>query len=317
METSSAHEVTKGVQPRVGWIGLGSMGQAMALNLQKHMSKTGAPNIRYYNRTVSRGIPLQEIGGVGDAALEDTVDAIILSGDTTSDLRGKIIVDASTVHPASSTRAASRLAGAGVEFVAAPVSGASPVAAQGRLLWIAAGSADAVRVIKPFVVGVMGRDLIYLGKEVYLSSLMKAASNFLTAGMMELIAEAHVFAEKTGLGSMALEGLLQQEYGDQAHAMSRRLTTGVYMPALGERPWSDVSLAVKDVRIGVECAVKAGSRLEIGQLALSHLEEAKRYSDAVGRPLDSSSLYGALRQLAGLSFETDRVKARDGGAQEP
>jgi 3-hydroxyisobutyrate dehydrogenase-like beta-hydroxyacid dehydrogenase len=50
--------------PRLGWIGLGSMGLAMALNMQKHLNKSGYPALRYTNRTISRGAPLEELGGV-------------------------------------------------------------------------------------------------------------------------------------------------------------------------------------------------------------------------------------------------------------
>lgn len=49
--------------------------------------------------------------------------------------------------------------------------------------------------------------------------------------MMEMISEAHVFAEKTGLGSEAMEALIKENYGPLAYTMSRRLTTGVYVPA--------------------------------------------------------------------------------------
>jgi 3-hydroxyisobutyrate dehydrogenase-like beta-hydroxyacid dehydrogenase len=51
--------------------------------------------------------------------------------------------------------------------------------------------------------------------------------------MMEIIAEAHVFAEKTGLGNEALESLIEQQYGSLAHTMSKRLTGGAYAPVEG------------------------------------------------------------------------------------
>jgi hypothetical protein len=51
---------------------------------------------------------------------------------------------------------------------------------------------------------------------------------------MEIISEAHVFAEKTGPGSDAMETLIQENYGPLAYKMSRRLTTGAYTPARGE-----------------------------------------------------------------------------------
>lgn len=48
---------------RVGWIGLGSMGLAMALNMQKHLKATVQPNLHYWNRTISKGDKLKDIGG--------------------------------------------------------------------------------------------------------------------------------------------------------------------------------------------------------------------------------------------------------------
>ncbi|KAK7706036.1 hypothetical protein SLS57_009817 [Botryosphaeria dothidea] len=226
------------------------MGLAMATNLQKHLQSAGGPALHYTNRTLSRGVPLQELGAVpranaaeliassdiifaslsDDAALAATVDAMLSD---TADLTGKIVVDTSTVHPASSAKAADRLREKGVEFVAAPVFGASPVAAKGQLLFIIAGPGAAVQAVEPFIVGVMGRGIIRLGKDVQKATTMKTAGNFITAGMMELIAEAHVFAEKTGLGSEAMEALLEQQYGPLASTMSQRLTTGAYMPPKG------------------------------------------------------------------------------------
>lgn len=133
----------------------------------------------------------------------------------------------------------------------------------------------------------------------------------MTAAFMEVVAEAHVFAEKTGLGSEVMDTLIEQQYGPLPLSMSKRLTTGVYMPAKGERPWSDLNLALKDVGHGIQCAKETGMRLPAGELAYGNLQEAKMFSDAQGRALDSSSLYGVLRQQAGLEFETQLVKNRD------
>ncbi|KAH7122983.1 NAD binding domain of 6-phosphogluconate dehydrogenase-domain-containing protein [Dactylonectria macrodidyma] len=314
--------------PNLGWIGLGSMGLPMASNLQRHLTKIGARNLQFYNRTMSRGEPLQGLGGVpaasikqmvastdiifmslsDDSALKSTLDAVVEAGDA---LSGKLVVDTSTVHPDSSADAQSRLAEKGAKFIASPVFGASPVAAEGNLLWIVAGPSDAVQSISPFLTGVMGRGVIRVGEDVRQSSMMKTAGNFITAGMMELVAEAHVLAEKTGLGSQNLEALIDQQYGPLALSMSKRLTTGAYMPARGERPWSDLNLALKDVGHGITCADQAGAKLEVAEVALKHLKEASKFSEDEGRPLDSSSMYGVLRTQAGLPFETDYVKERD------
>lgn len=131
---------------------------------------------------------------------------------------------------------------------------------------------------------------------------------------MEVVAETHVFAEKTGLGNGPVESLIEQQYGPLALSMSKRLTTGAYMPAKEQRPWSDLNLALKDVGHGIDCAREAGAELPVGQVVQKHLQEAKEVSEAEGRPLDSSSMYGVLRREAGLDFETDLVKRRDGAA---
>lgn len=170
------------------------MGIGMAKNLQSHLSRSGAPSLRYHNRTMARGEPLQAIGGVpcskvgdlvsksdivflslsDDIALASTLDAIMEeNGD--DELAGKIIVDTSTVHPSSSTRADARLKEKGAKFIAAPVFGASPVAAEGKLLFVLAGPDEAISAISPYLVGIMGRGVIRLGEDVKQSSMLKTA----------------------------------------------------------------------------------------------------------------------------------------------
>ena len=81
---------------------------------------------------------------------------------------------------------------------------------------------------------------------------------------------------------------------------------------LGESPWSNLNLGIKDVQHGISCAEVAGTRLKIAEVALENMVRAKGFSDAHGgRPLDSSSGYGIIRQDAGLDFESDFVKERD------
>lgn len=130
---------------------------------------------------------------------------------------------------------------------------------------------------------------------------------------MEMISEAHVFAEKTGLGCENLEALIKENYGPLAHTMSKRLTTGAYCPPRGEKPWSDLDLAIKDVGHGISCAEGAGTRLKVAEVALGHLEESRMWAEVEGggRKMDSSSMYGVIRRDAGFDFETEFVKERD------
>jgi 3-hydroxyisobutyrate dehydrogenase-like beta-hydroxyacid dehydrogenase len=58
---------------RLGWIGLGSMGLAMATNIQKHLKEKDLPSLKYWNRTLSRGDPLKELGGNPCPSIEELV----------------------------------------------------------------------------------------------------------------------------------------------------------------------------------------------------------------------------------------------------
>jgi 3-hydroxyisobutyrate dehydrogenase-like beta-hydroxyacid dehydrogenase len=54
--------------------GLGSMGLPMAMNLQRYLFNTQEPSLTYYNRTISAGGPLNELGAVAATSLSDLVE---------------------------------------------------------------------------------------------------------------------------------------------------------------------------------------------------------------------------------------------------
>ncbi|KAF2018759.1 NAD(P)-binding protein [Aaosphaeria arxii CBS 175.79] len=312
---------------RLGWIGLGSMGLAMATNIQKHLNENEAAPLRYFNRTISRGEALKEIGGVpGDsiAKLTNECDIIfisvsndevaksvindILASDLTSP---KIIVDTTTVHPDTSASLSEQVLSADHSYVAAPVFGAKPVAEAGQLLVAVAGQDSAVEAITPYLQGVLARSVIRVGTDPSKALLLKTTSNFLTAGMMYLVSEAHTLAEKSGLSTSVLESLIEQNFGAYAGGVSKRMTQGVYFPAQGEGPYSDLDLGIKDVGHGLGIARDNDMTLEVGELSMRAMEKAREYGVERGRKLDSSSVYGAVRLNAGLEFENDTVKRRD------
>ncbi|KAI0178595.1 NAD binding domain of 6-phosphogluconate dehydrogenase-domain-containing protein [Hypoxylon sp. FL1284] len=314
---------------RLGWIGLGSMGSAMAQNIHKHITSQGLQPLRFFNRTASRGDALEALGGVrcqtvtqvasesdiifisasDDKAVESIMEQILsLEGGAA----GKIVADTTTIHPDTTKVLALKLRERGAEFAAIPVFGATPTAEEGKLLVAYAGSTVAYDKISSFLTGVIAREVFVVGEEPEKATLLKATGNFLMAGLMQLVAEGQVFAEKTGLGTATLEKLLGLVFGEVAHSDSVRMTTGVYAPGRGQAPWSDLDLGLKDVAHGVDCATRAGVELRVAGAALENLAEAKLWSVANGgRRLDSSSLYGVVRQRAGLDFRTDLVKKRD------
>lgn len=237
--------------------------------------------------------------------LDSVTDEIIASGS----IGGKIYVDSSTVHPDTSIKVASKISSAKGQFVAAPVFGASPMAEAGKLIFVVAGPAEATTAIQPYLKDVMGRSVIEMGTDVSRSSLLKIAGNICVVSFMEAISEAHVFAEKTGLGSDILEKMIGDMFGPVLESYSKRLTTGAYAPPPAGKAGFDVELAVKDARHALSCAEKAGTDLEVSRLALKNMTQARELQPE--RPLDSSSMYGTIRQAAGLDFFTDLCKERD------
>lgn len=194
--------------------------------------------------------------------------------------------------------------------------GSTPVAQAGQLLVAIAGRESAVAVIEPYLKGVVARGVIRVGEDPAQALLLKTTSNMLTAGMMYLISEAHTLAEKSGLPSSLLESLIEQNLGTYAHGVSKRLTSGAYLPAEGQAPQSSLELGIKDVQHGVDLAKNKGMRLDVGEAYVNAVKEAKEWGNEKGRALDSSSVFGVVRKRAGLAFENEVVQERDAKKRE-
>ncbi|KAJ5498137.1 hypothetical protein N7453_007188 [Penicillium expansum] len=312
----------------VGWIGLGSMGLAMAQNVHRFLQQDRKSQLRFWNRTASRGAPLEALGAIGcesiaqlvaecdlifistsdDAALNAIVDQIL----AVKDIDGKLFVDTTTVHPNTTKETDEKLKNRNASFVAAPVFGATPAAESGTVLMAMAGPSPAIDKLAPFGKGVIARDVMIVSDQPEKATLLKTLGNFLVAGTMEIVGEAQVLAEKSDLGTGMLEKLLELNFGSLMYSSSRRMTQGVYLPEEGQSPWSNLNLGIKDVQHGISCAQNVGARLKVAEVALENMSRAKDFSDAHGgRPLDSSSGYGVIRQDSGLDFENAFVKERD------
>jgi 3-hydroxyisobutyrate dehydrogenase-like beta-hydroxyacid dehydrogenase len=196
-------------------------------------------------------------------------------------------------------------------YVAAPVFGSTPVAQAGQLLIALAGPADAISTITPFLQGVLARSVIVVGNEPEKALLLKTSSNFITAGLMYLLSEAHTLASVSGLPASTLHSLVEQNFGAYAAGVSERLMTGAYCPAPGEAPRSGLELGIKDVGHGVNLAKEKGMQLKLGEMYLDAAGEAKAWGDERGRRMDSSAIFGVVRKRAGEDFETDVVKERN------
>ncbi|KAL1879352.1 hypothetical protein VTK73DRAFT_7083 [Phialemonium thermophilum] len=304
--------------PSVLWIGLGNMGRGMCKNI---VQKAGLDKpLLLYNRTKQRSIELNQKLGYGETEVVDSIDEgvsradiifIALSDDATveaavaqavkSDVKGKLFVDCSTIHPETTEKVAKTVLAAGAEFVAAPVFGAPAMAEAGQLIGILAGPKAAVDRARPYFKGVMARAEVDMSDEPYgKASTLKVIGNTFVLNMVEQLAEGHVLAEKSGLGTKYLHDVISNLFSGPYAAYSTRMLSGDYYKR--EEPLFAVDLARKDARHAMNLAAAAGTRMYNVETGDKHLAALKEHVGAKG---DIAGIYGAVRLEAGLKYETE------------
>ena len=159
-----------------------------------------------------------------DAAIKETVDAGLKVN-----VKGKLFVDCSTVHPDTTRALAKQITTAGAQFVASPVFGAPAMADNGQLIFTLAGPSAAVDLVKPYTVGVMARANIDLsGSRQEQASLLKIVGNTFILQMVEALSEGLTLADKSGLGIENLHKFLEQLFPGPYVAYSTRMQGGDY-----------------------------------------------------------------------------------------
>ena len=233
-----------------------------------------------------------------DAVTESVADEILGLPDDSS-LQGKLLIQSATIHPDATARIAAKAEARGMQFVSAPVFGAPAMAQQGQLIGVLAGADAAVSRAEFLFKGVTARATILLrDAPAGHSSLLKVIGNTFVFNMIEQLAEAHVLAEKTGLGTDALDQFVQAMFPGPYAAYSQRMVSGQYYTL--ERPLFAVDLARKDIGYALQYGEQTGVALQNARTADAHLVQVKEHDGATG---DVAAIYGAVRQEAGLPYE--------------
>lgn len=274
-----------------------------------------------YNRTKQRSVELSEKLAAGKTEVVDSIAAgvakadvifIILSKDDVveaaadeilraGDVAGKLIVECSTIHPDTTSRLAQRFTSRGADFVAAPVFGAPAMAEAGQLISVLAGPKAAVQRARPYFKGVMARGEIDMSDEPYEKALqLKLIGNSFILNMVEQLAEGHVLAEKSGLGTQYLHQWVENMFPGPYAAYSTRMLSGDYHRR--EYPLFAVDLARKDASHAMSLAKASGTRLRNLEVADEHLAQVKEHAGELG---DIAGIYGAVRKEAGLKYENE------------
>jgi 3-hydroxyisobutyrate dehydrogenase len=289
---------------RIGFVGLGTMGAAMAANV----ARAGLP-LTVWNRSAGPAKELLELGASRAATAADLArssDVVVICVSDTGDVEtvlfgpdgvaagigsGSLVIDCSTISPSASRGFAKRLATQGVGFVDAPVSGGSEGAQKGTLTIFVGGEPAEAERARP-VLATMGRTITHLGP-VGSGQAAKAVNQVILAGAYLGVAEGMVLAMKAGLNVEQLVGALS---GGAAQSWvlanrSGRMIANDY--PLGFK----VSLHRKDLGIALDLARETGvalpvsglcAQLETGLIAQGHGDD------------DMSAVARTIRELSAL-----------------
>ncbi|MEO8470074.1 MAG: NAD(P)-dependent oxidoreductase [Chloroflexota bacterium] len=289
---------------RVGFVGLGTMGGAMAANVARAGFEVSA-----WNRTAGRAADLEELGVRLEASpaavaavskivvtiVSDTPDVEVVlfgqDGVASGAATGTLIVDMSTISPSATREFAARLASGGVAMLDAPVSGGSEGAKKGTLTIFVGGEAADLDRARP-VLEAMGTTITLVGP-VGSGQAVKAVNQVILAGTYLGVAEGIVLAIKAGLDVEQVVGALS---GGAAQSWvlanrSGRMLENDY--PLGFK----VALHRKDLGIALQLARETGTSLPISALC-EQIEAGligKGHADD-----DMSAVARAIRELSGL-----------------
>jgi 3-hydroxyisobutyrate dehydrogenase len=196
-------------QHKLGWIGIGRMGYAMA----QRLAQAGC-DIAVWNRTKSKAEPLKSYGAkVADALPElaacDIVFTMVSTGKDVKEVlfgangvmakgkKPKIVVDSTSISLEESAEIRAKLAKEGVKFLSAPVSGNAKVIKAGKLTVVASGPKDAFDAVAPYLEAI-GQGVSYVG-DGELSRIAKICHNVMLGVVIQNLCEITVLAEKAGM----------------------------------------------------------------------------------------------------------------------
>jgi 3-hydroxyisobutyrate dehydrogenase-like beta-hydroxyacid dehydrogenase len=287
---------------KVGFIGLGQMGAAMAANLLK-----AGHDVAVWNRSPEKTEPLVEAGARRAVSPRDAADGEVVMTMLADDRAVEAVVygadgilDAPALHVSHSTISialAERMAtehATHAGYVSAPVFGRPAAAEAGKLFVVAAGDARLLDRCTPLF-DAIGQRVFRIGDAAPAANLVKLSGNFMILSAVEAMAEAMTLGEKGGVARETLLEVLTgtlfgapvyQTYGDI-------LVEDRFRPAGFAAP-----LGLKDMNL-VDAAATA-SRVPMPGLGVirDHLRAAIAQE---GEDIDWAAIALAVRRGAGVS----------------
>ncbi len=302
--------------PTIGWIGLGRMGEAMAIRLLKNKC-----DVSVWNRTAAKAEPLRPFGAKIVAGKPDFAgcDIVFTMVSTTADLKEvlfeaggllatarkpKMLVDCSSISQEGSAEVRAELEKRGVAYLCAPVSGNAKVAKAGKLSVVASGPKASYEVAKPYL-AMLGRSEIWLG-EGELARVWKIAHNTMFGVIIQTFCEVAVLAEKAGIPRhVFLESINNSVLGSMYTKYKTPTLTNLTFDKVTFTP----QLLLKDMDLGMAAAKKHGVTMPAAAATRESI------ASLVGRGhdnVDFAILLVELARNAGMELTPDNVEMSDG-----
>jgi 3-hydroxyisobutyrate dehydrogenase len=301
---------------RLGWIGVGRMGLALATRLLEAGHDVGV-----YNRTRAKCEPLAEIGAtIADSPAEladrDIVFTMVagsadveevVSGPqgllSCSDAAPGLIIDSTTISPAAAAAVRAAAKRRGTAMLAAPVSGNPKVVRSGRLTIVASGPPEAWEQARPYL-ELLARSVTYVG-EGDRARLVKICHNLMLGVVAQCMAEVTILAEKGGVSRADfLEFLNDSVMG----SMFTRYKSPAYVN-LDFKPTFTPELLLKDFHLGFEAA----RELEVAMPLAAATEQIVQGLVGIrGNEVDFAALLELTARASGLELHPENIEVDDG-----
>jgi len=285
---------------KVGFIGLGNMGSAIARNLIK-----AGHDLTVYNRTQSRAEQFASLGAriagtPGEAAADVEVLITMLADDVALEgvifEPGKVIqvlsdnalhISMSTISVALSRRLAEAHRERNQHYIAAPVFGRPDVAAAGKLFIVAGGPSEPIERCQPLFEAI-GQKTFRSGEEAHAANAIKLAGNFIITTVIESLAEAFAFGRKSGVDPHTFLDILTNSLfpGPVYQTYGSIIASERYEP-----PGFKLPLGLKDNRLLLAAAEEATVPMPIASLVHD------RFVTALARGLGESD-WSAIARIS-------------------
>jgi 3-hydroxyisobutyrate dehydrogenase-like beta-hydroxyacid dehydrogenase len=262
----------------IGFLGLGTMGKAMATRLVE-----AGHDVVVWNR--SQG-PVDEMVAIGARAASSPADALstgasfsMLANDQAAEavLSAENFAQASGFHanmasvsPECARRLAEVANAAGIEYLGSPVLGRPAVAAAGKLNILAGGQASTVEKAQPYF-AIMGVRTWPMGDRPELANLVKVAANYNIIHALQALAESISLVEKNGVDPEAFVELLSNTFfaGVVYQVYGNIIAKREYLPA-----GFTIDLGLKDLSLAEHAAAACGTALPTAPVLRNIFEAA-------------------------------------------